>query len=153
MTFVPNPEEWDAVKPESTNALLSRLVTKELLEEATPAKVTSVLVGGKASGPQTGEGQQTIFKAAVSDLIKDSGEFTSAELRRYLKSSRILAREAGIKPGESAVIINGRVVGPFQPKDFRAADFATLEDYEVRKRTGPVVGALRGVSPHMVEDK
>ncbi|KAH6896286.1 UDP-glucose:glycoprotein glucosyltransferase-domain-containing protein [Coprinopsis sp. MPI-PUGE-AT-0042] len=121
VSFVPNPEEWDAVKPGSTNGLLSKLVTHQLLEEATPTK--------------------------------DSGEFTPAELRRYLKSSRIFAREAGIKPGESAVVINGRVVGPFQPNDFRAVDFATLEDFEVRKRTGPVVGALRGVAPFLVDDK
>jgi UDP-glucose:glycoprotein glucosyltransferase len=147
---VPNPEEWDAVKAESTSGLLSQLVTQQLLEGATPAKAMSILTG---PGSDSDQGKQTIFKAAVSDLTKGSDEFTQAELRRYLKASRIFAREAGIKPGESAVIINGRVVGPFQPKDFRASDFATLEDFEVRKRTGPVVGALRGVAPFMVEDK
>ncbi|KAH6906727.1 hypothetical protein BKA70DRAFT_1372357 [Coprinopsis sp. MPI-PUGE-AT-0042] len=125
VSFVPNPEEWDTVKPGSTNGLLSKLVTHQLLEEATPTKVMSVLTG---PGSDSDHGKQTIFKAVVSDLTKDSGEFTPAELRRYLKSSRNFAREAGIKPGESAVVINGRF------------DFATLEDFEVRKRTGPVVG-------------
>ena len=37
--------------------------------------------------------------------------------------------------------------------DFHIADFKALEEYEFRKRTEPVVKALRDIASNIIEDK
>ncbi|KAG1823651.1 glycosyltransferase family 24 protein [Suillus subaureus] len=64
----------------------------------------------------------------------------------FLTTSRLLAREAGLRPGEQAIIVNGRLIGPFSPEsEFVSEDFATLETYEIKKRIGRVAQAIEEV--------
>jgi len=44
----------------------------------------------------------------------------------YLKSSRLLSRNTKLKPGQKAIVVNGRVIGPIEGNDFLAADFRAL---------------------------
>ncbi|KAG2069543.1 hypothetical protein BDR04DRAFT_1101419 [Suillus decipiens] len=64
----------------------------------------------------------------------------------FITTSRLLAREAGLRPGEQAIIVNGRLIGPFSPKsEFVSEDFATLETYEMKKRVRRVAQAIEEV--------
>ncbi|KAG0702039.1 glycosyltransferase family 24 protein [Suillus ampliporus] len=64
----------------------------------------------------------------------------------FLTTSRLLAREAGLQPGEQGIIVNGRLIGPISPaSEFVSEDFATLETYEMKKRVRRVVQAIDDV--------
>ncbi|OAX38260.1 hypothetical protein K503DRAFT_800568 [Rhizopogon vinicolor AM-OR11-026] len=66
----------------------------------------------------------------------------------FLTTNRLLAREVGLQPGERAILVNGRLVGPISPaSEFVSEDFVTLETYEMKKRVGRVVQALEAVLP------
>lgn len=55
-----------------------------------------------------------------------------------------LAREIGLKPGESGILVNGRLIGPLpQPSCITQDDFEALLGYERKKRVAPVETALR----------
>ncbi|KAF5311086.1 hypothetical protein D9619_007791 [Psilocybe cf. subviscida] len=72
----------------------------------------------------------------------------------YLKSSRLLSRALKVAPGETAFLVNGRVIGPIgSSKDFHVADFKGLEEYEHRRRADSVIKALSDVTPKLLEDK
>ena len=54
----------------------------------------------------------------------------------------------GLKPGENAILLNGRLIGPL--KSFSAEDLLSLMNYERKKRIAPVATALAGLG---LEDK
>lgn len=45
-------------------------------------------------------------------------------------------------------LLVAQLIGPIEKGDFRAVDFAALEDYEIRKRAEPVMKALGSISSH-----
>ncbi|KAK4053247.1 killer toxin resistant protein [Microbotryomycetes sp. JL221] len=49
---------------------------------------------------------------------------------------------AGARPGDNLLLVNGRVVGSFQPGQFSSLDLGSLVDFELRKRIAPAVDAL-----------
>ncbi|KNZ76128.1 UDP-glucose:glycoprotein glucosyltransferase [Termitomyces sp. J132] len=89
---------------------------------------------------------QSLSKASPEQLLR-ALDFSGKEYGEYVITSRLVARELDVKPGERAVLVNGRVVGPFVGGNFRAVDFAALENYEIRKRVEPVMNALETISP------
>ncbi|WPH00603.1 glycosyltransferase family 24 protein [Acrodontium crateriforme] len=57
-----------------------------------------------------------------------------------------LCTAIGLAPGQKAVVINGRVVGPMMPEEkLEAIDFATLLDYERKKRLLPAALAIESL--------
>ncbi|KAG1851914.1 glycosyltransferase family 24 protein [Suillus subluteus] len=110
---------------------------------------------GSTSG--LGELSPDVLKRALDNLeTQDATQVFAAEgikLRSdqqahtaFLTTSRLLAREAGLRPGEQAIVVNGRLIGPFSPKsEFVSEDFATLETYEMKKRVGRVAQAIEEV--------
>ena len=52
-----------------------------------------------------------------------------------------LAEDLGLKPGETAVLVNGRLVGPLGGMLLTKEDLETLADYEWKRRVGPTVAA------------
>ncbi|KAF8536031.1 UDP-glucose:Glycoprotein glucosyltransferase-domain-containing protein [Trichophaea hybrida] len=66
------------------------------------------------------------------------------ESAQFWRQSQVLLKNAGIQPGERAVIINGRVIGPISREDsFDVADFKQLLEYEHTKRIKPVLLAAK----------
>ena len=56
----------------------------------------------------------------------------------------------GLEPGQHAIIVNGRVVGPVaKATAFTASDFEQLLEFERSKRLGPAYTALTAVVPEM----
>jgi UDP-glucose:glycoprotein glucosyltransferase len=104
-----------------------------------------------------GELSPDVLKRALNDLetqdatqvfITEGIKLRSDPQARtaFLTASRLLAREAGLRPGEQAIIVNGRLIGPFSPEsEFVSEDFATLEAYEIKKRVGRVAHAIEEV--------
>ncbi|KJA25590.1 glycosyltransferase family 24 protein [Hypholoma sublateritium FD-334 SS-4] len=149
----PNASEKDIRPP--TSWMLAHLHIRQLLSKATPASLLSAL---DLDGPvvpsestQIPIGQRDAFKS-LSGGISLSG-ILPEEYVEYVKTSRLVARTIQLVPGEAALVVNGRVVGPIAPDDFQKPDFAALEEYESRKRAEPVVKALSAVAPQLIEDK
>ncbi|KAF3031735.1 hypothetical protein E8E12_002161 [Didymella heteroderae] len=63
---------------------------------------------------------------------------------RLRKSAESMLEKLELKPGQAAVLINGRFVGPI-PEDrvFSAEDIETLVSYETNKRIRPLSNALK----------
>ena len=89
--------------------------------------------GGSASGP----------KEAQSGLAAD-----------FWHNSQALAKDFGLTPGQSGLVLNGRLVGPM-PRDaaFTSEDVTHLLQYEQMKRLQPVARALKDLKlEHKVAD-
>ncbi|KAF8155695.1 UDP-glucose:glycoprotein glucosyltransferase-domain-containing protein [Crassisporium funariophilum] len=109
--------------------------------------VETPVVAGDEGSTQTPLTQAEALAASIGDDVKPE------KYADFVKASRLVARELGILPGQSALLVNGRIVGPLEPNDFRTADFTALEDYEYRKRTEPVVKALKEIASLNSDDK
>ena len=68
---------------------------------------------------------------------------TPTRSTRLRKSAEPLFKELELEPGQIAILINGRFVGPI-PKDkiFSREDIETLVSYERNKRTEPLIKAI-----------
>ncbi|CUA68035.1 UDP-glucose:glycoprotein glucosyltransferase [Rhizoctonia solani] len=73
------------------------------------------------------------------------------ELKRTNAAGNALAKAIGLKSGERAIVINGRVIGPLAGSDFVAEDFGSLVNYEAAKRVTPVEVALTSVREDLAE--
>ncbi|KAA8909802.1 UDP-glucose:Glyco protein glucosyltransferase-domain-containing protein [Sphaerosporella brunnea] len=62
------------------------------------------------------------------------------EASKFWRQCQNLLQKAGIKPGQRAIIVNGRVIGPIaREEEFLVEDFKQLLDYEHEKRIKPVL--------------
>ncbi|KAG1862437.1 UDP-glucose:glycoprotein glucosyltransferase-domain-containing protein [Suillus tomentosus] len=110
-----------------------------------------------------GELSPDVLKRALDDLkTQDATQVFIAEGIKlgsdpeahtaFLTTSRLFAREAGLQPGEQAIIVNGRLIGPFsRESEFVSEDFATLETYEMKKRVRRVAQAIEEVLADVTE--
>ncbi|EGO03944.1 glycosyltransferase family 24 protein [Serpula lacrymans var. lacrymans S7.3] len=154
VTFVHNPAP--STHSHSVSSLLSQLISKDVLATISPARLKRALgldEAGSVSTPD--ESAQVALKA---DLLReygvDGGEVVVAEdaYAGYVGSCKALARELRLLPGEQAILVNGRLVGPFDASEFMVEDFEMLETYEMRKRVGSVVVALEDVLGEKADD-
>lgn len=66
------------------------------------------------------------------------------DARSYWESTTAFLQTAGFQPGESGVVLNGRIVGPVPAAmNFEIEDFETLFAYERRKRLMPAAAAIK----------
>ncbi|KAL8735600.1 MAG: hypothetical protein Q9166_000769 [cf. Caloplaca sp. 2 TL-2023] len=78
------------------------------------------------------------------DLGYPEEEVDAAEV--FWRSTRPVVEAVGLRPGESGVVFNGRVVGPIpRATNFTKGEFAQLLDYERSKRSKPAIAALQGL--------
>ncbi|KAF8069177.1 glycosyltransferase family 24 protein [Lyophyllum atratum] len=148
ISFIHNPpnDPTGAARRPVTSWWIAHLVKDHLLSKASLEQLLQVL-----SARVTSDGAQAVLPhdellrtMTGTDNVVDFDETRYAE---YVKASRLVAREIEIAPGQQALLVNGRVVGPIEAGDFRAADFAALEIYEIRKRAEPVMKALETIAP------
>ncbi|KAG8807237.1 hypothetical protein FRC17_004564 [Serendipita sp. 399] len=67
----------------------------------------------------------------------------SLEYLNFCMSGQRLAREIGLRPGQMAIIVNGRIIGPLPSGTFGKDDFPSLIAYERDRRVVPIVAALK----------
>lgn len=72
-----------------------------------------------------------------------AGQYATAH---YEQHARSLPTALGLHPGQNGILLNGRLVGPFENYAFQAADFASLLTFELEQRIKPVVDALTSLS-------
>ncbi|KAI0353822.1 glycosyltransferase family 24 protein [Trametes cingulata] len=122
----------------ASSSVLARLIAGDALSKVTPERLLSLL---GLNDPTESGSQEPLTGAGLEDILADIPE--RAEVyERYVNAGRLISRQLELKPGEAAVIINGRVVGPMRPGEFLADDFATLATFEHYKRVQPVHEAL-----------
>ncbi|RPD60390.1 glycosyltransferase family 24 protein [Lentinus tigrinus ALCF2SS1-7] len=122
----------------SPSRFLAQLVSWDLLSRLTPEQLLSAL-GLSSAEVSDDNGAQEPF--SFDDIIGTKA-FTGEDCMKYLTASRLVVRQLELKPGEQALVVNGRVVGPIQPGEFVAGDFETLAAYEHHKRVKSVYEAL-----------
>ncbi|KIM46645.1 glycosyltransferase family 24 protein [Hebeloma cylindrosporum] len=165
VSFIYNPTS-DSKGPENiprgpASWVLSHLHIQGSLSKVTPATLLLALgadsdiagdVDPLSEGFQIPLGKKDGYEALMEDGVH-LDDLKMEEYVDYVKAGRLVARELGLAPGQSALVVNGRVVGPISGGDFRAADFKTLEEYEYRKRVQSVELALKEVAPLVLEDR
>ncbi|KIY49922.1 glycosyltransferase family 24 protein [Fistulina hepatica ATCC 64428] len=78
--------------------------------------------------------------------------YDHAVYETYVYACGLFVKGLGIQPGASALLVNGRVVGPITEGGFVSEDFAELEKYEL-KRVQPLLTALGDIVPLSELDK
>ncbi|KAF8264041.1 hypothetical protein EI94DRAFT_1533558, partial [Lactarius quietus] len=69
------------------------------------------------------------------------------DYRRYVEEAgRMVANTAGVAPGASGLIINGRM-SPFARGELTADVYEILQEYELVKRVQPVLSAFEDIVP------
>jgi len=127
VSFVHNPaprgDADSAVRP-PVSWLLSHLLAKNLLSKATPPRLLRALgldVPPPVSPPSDGP-QIPLSKDDDDDLTGGVGlsGYSAEEYDRFVRSSRLVARELQLAPGQQALVVNGRVSGPPLLPGYRA---------------------------------
>ncbi|KAI0696066.1 glycosyltransferase family 24 protein [Cytidiella melzeri] len=143
-TFVHNPVASSPVTELSLSTVLSRLISAAKLKTVTPEQLLNALGTGSVESPGDKEQAVLTLDTALSDILGDQ-EFAGegdATYKQFMRSSRVIVELLKLSPGQQAVVVNGRVIGPFAGGEFVAEDLKDLIQYETRKHIGPVVDAL-----------
>ncbi|KAG8216803.1 glycosyltransferase family 24 protein [Butyriboletus roseoflavus] len=134
VTFIHNS------KAETTGAafaLISNLLHAGNLGDVPPSHILEALADG--SDGHYASGTQQPFSLTGE-------EATPTDITRLLQTSRLVTRQLGLQPGQRAVLVNGRLVGPFDAdSEFVAEDFEMLEHFEIKQRVGRVADAIKGI--------
>ncbi|KAJ7785207.1 UDP-glucose:glycoprotein glucosyltransferase-domain-containing protein [Mycena maculata] len=157
VSFVHNPSKIDAdpsVRP-PVSWLLSHLLAQNLLSKASAPRLLRALGLDTATDAPAVQSDGTQIplvedREDLTDGVRISG-YSAEEYDRFVRSSRLVVRDLQLAPGAKALVVNGRVVGPFKGDDFFATDFKTLESYELRRRAEPVVAALKSITPALMQ--
>lgn len=124
MSFIHNPSS-NFKGPESTprapaSWLLSHLHIRGSLSKATPAILLSALgLDSNIDGyvPPVSEGSQIpLGKTDAYEALTEGVHLDHLKLEEYVdyvKAGRLVARELGLVPGQSALVVNGRVSVPW----------------------------------------
>ncbi|KAJ6626996.1 glycosyltransferase family 24 protein [Mycena sp. CBHHK59/15] len=151
VSFIHNPTSIvaDTKTQPPISWLLSHLLAKNLLSKASPRRLLRALGLDDPISPSDGA-QIPLSKDDLIDGVGISG-YSPDDYAKYLKSSRLIARDLQLAPGQQALIVNGRVIGPIPSGDFLSTDFKTLESYELRRRAEAVTTALESLKPSLMQ--
>ncbi|KAG6918623.1 hypothetical protein DXG01_013034 [Tephrocybe rancida] len=148
ISFIHNPANSPSEGTDRPLAswLIAHLVKTHLVSKTPPEYLLRALgVGGPSTEAQTLLSQDEVIRA-LTEGVKVA-DFNPIYYADYVQASRMVVREIGVAPGQQALLVNGRVVGPIEGGDFLAADFSALENYEIRKGSEPIITALETISP------
>lgn len=75
-----------------------------------------------------------------------SGDLVQEEASQYWHGADSLIKSLALRPGENAVLLNGRLAGPIPPSpEFDLSDFDSLLSYERSKRITPAYAAMEAL--------
>ena len=111
--FLHNPyniDDVDVVQP-TVSSLLSHLHTQGLFTSISPSELLTA-VGFAPQPPIENESQTVLTQESVIEKLTN-GNSVKGDTRKgyhdYVISSSLVAREIGLRPGQQALIVNGRV--------------------------------------------
>ena len=113
MSFVhnPAPNSSIAVKRDKPSFILGRLISQGSLSRVSSSRLLDALGLGEAPVPV--EGDQVVitspetFEDILDEPLSDGTEEDLYE--KYVRSSRLFARELKLSPGQQVLVVNGRV--------------------------------------------
>ncbi|KAH9946426.1 glycosyltransferase family 24 protein [Epithele typhae] len=143
LSFIHNPATVSprstSDKSTSTSHFLARLVVKGALSQVAPERLSAELAGTYNDAFPEAPAQVYFTELTGTEVFSDK------EHAGYLAACHRVVQDLGLTPGEQAIVVNGRVVGPLKSGVFVADDFDALAAYEFSKRTEPVRDALLDV--------
>lgn len=83
------------------------------------------------------------------EALQDRGEIP--EDAEGMEGASEWIYETDIEPGESGLIVNGRVIGPIPPNGLEEEDYSHLFQYDYAERVLPIVTALEEIAPHRLK--
>lgn len=110
--------------------------------------------GSEQITPTLSVGYHKVLTQGTALSLDDLEQLSSKQGREHPASDAVSAEDfwkstiplleiAGIQPGDSGILLNGRVVGPLPDStDFVSEDFETLLSYEQKKRLAPAAAAI-----------
>ena len=112
IAFLHNPtniDHLDAVKS-TVSSLLSYLHCQGLFPNISPSELLTA-VGFAPATSMENESQTVLTQESLIDTLAKGGfgGDKNNEYKDYVFSSRLVAREIGLRPGQQALIVNGRV--------------------------------------------
>ncbi|KAL4079421.1 glycosyltransferase family 24 protein [Scleroderma citrinum] len=135
VTFMHNPATLGQESSSPASQLLITAVQTGTLSAVCPRRILAALIDEKDES-----GLRVLQDELLSGTDMGDTETTGLSLSMHL-----LARHLGLQPGERAILVNGRLVGPFDSNaEFLSEDFEMLESYEITKRVGRIIHALDG---------
>ncbi|THH06125.1 hypothetical protein EW145_g4303 [Phellinidium pouzarii] len=157
VTFIHNPAPLDTASPaphRRVSPIFSHLIMHGLLAQVSQKELAVVLNPEiTLLDDSEGFGEQVTLSenSVVYQLLRDVGVVMdrlgeSKVHTHYVGACGLAAREFGIAPGEIALVVNGRIVGPIEPYAFASRNFASLRSYEMRRRVEPVIKALTNLT-------
>ncbi|TCD67335.1 hypothetical protein EIP91_000256 [Steccherinum ochraceum] len=141
VTFIHNPSATPEDHQHPVSSVIGQLISSNALSQLTADRLLNGLPLAD-SLKNTEQGDEAVFQA--DDTLLDDLSLPISD-SPFLKASSAVVHELQLKPGEQALVVNGRVVGPFADGDFAAGDIQALNSYEYRKRVQPVVQALEDI--------
>lgn len=111
LSFIHTPSSQSSSTPATSGAtsgapssILARLIAADALSSLTPNRLLSLL---GLNDPTEDAAQQPLTDSADSILANLPERADAYE--KYADACRLVARQLGLKPGEHAIIVNGRV--------------------------------------------
>ncbi|KAJ3727354.1 UDP-glucose:glycoprotein glucosyltransferase-domain-containing protein [Lentinula guzmanii] len=151
LAFIHNPATEELSQGISISSIFAHLVDENQLSKIAPARLLQSLDGGElASEPDESTPQVSFstIRALKNALELDHlGQNGSNKKSGFLEACQWFVRSMGIEEGQNGIVINGRIIGAISPKEFLAADFQALQEYELLKRIQPVLAALENIRP------
>ena len=105
LTFIHNPTVPGAPAQSAVSRFVAHLIYKGLLSEATPASLLRAL--GAEEVVNDSPSRDAVIRKLAGDV--EPAEYEALIYDDYVKSTRRVARELGVQPGQSALVVNGRV--------------------------------------------
>ncbi|KWU41782.1 hypothetical protein RHOSPDRAFT_22376 [Rhodotorula sp. JG-1b] len=149
VSFLHNP----APAPTTTHAwslsrIFWKLIETRVTEELLPRELGDWIdLGLTQAGPREQDGQEWPEENPLRQyLAKGLPGRDGAEAELYWALLEFIRARFGFAAGESGLVLNGRVVGPFRPTQFPTPDLQTLLTLELEKRILPVVAGANATS-------
>ena len=105
LTFIHNPTVLGAPAQSALSRFVAHLIYKGLLSEATPTSLLRAL--GAEEVVDDLPSRDAVIRKLAGDV--EPAEYEALIYDDYVKSARRVARELGVQPGQSALVVNGRV--------------------------------------------
>ena len=105
LTFIHNPAVLNAPVQSALSRFVAHLIYKGLLSEATTASLLRAL--GAEDVVDDSPSRDAVIRKLTGDV--EPAEYEALAYDEYVKSTRRVARELGVQPGQSALVVNGRV--------------------------------------------
>ncbi|KAK0452361.1 UDP-glucose:glycoprotein glucosyltransferase-domain-containing protein [Armillaria borealis] len=150
LSFIHNPSDpkLDITAQRTPVAwLLMHLISKGFLSKSSPAQLMGALGLEAPLSTDGGRSQIPLSQEGTFQALAGQSEVDAEKIAQLMKSSRLLIQDIQLPAGSQGILVNGRVIGPLETKEFGSADFHALETYELRRRVESVVSAIHNVLP------